>query len=130
MKATKTIILAALLTIGLGCGYSKKSSLPPTPGTMPAIAQLNPTGQAAGSPAFQLEIDGANFSGNASVSFNGTTMVPLSSTAAKITVMIPAAAIMNSGMVPVTVTNPGIPGGMYGGGTSPATSAPVNFTIN
>jgi hypothetical protein len=35
-----------------------------------------------------------------------------------------------SGTVPVTVTNPGTPGGIYGGGTSPATSSPMNFTVN
>jgi hypothetical protein len=44
--------------------------------------------------------------------------------------MIAATAIMNSGTVPVTVTNPAIPGGIYGGGTAAATSAPMNFTIN
>jgi hypothetical protein len=32
--------------------------------------------------------------------------------------------------VPVTVTNPGTPGGIYGGGTSPATSMPMTFMIN
>jgi hypothetical protein len=130
MKTTKTVILSALLAIGLGCGYSKKSTMPPTAGTMPAIAQLNPSSQTAGSPAFQLEIDGTNFAGNASVSFNGATMTPSSASAAKIEVMIPATAIMNKGPVPVTVTNPGTPGGPYGGGTSPATSAAVTFTVD
>jgi hypothetical protein len=28
------------------------------------------------------------------------------------------------------VTNPGTPGGIYGGGTSPATSMPMTFMIN
>jgi hypothetical protein len=28
------------------------------------------------------------------------------------------------------VTNPGTPGGQYGGGTAAATSDPMNFTIN
>jgi hypothetical protein len=32
--------------------------------------------------------------------------------------------------VGATVTNPGTPGGLYGGGTLPETSAPMNFTIN
>jgi hypothetical protein len=30
----------------------------------------------------------------------------------------------------VTVTNPGTAGGVYGGGTSAETSAPMTFTIN
>jgi len=130
MKTTQTVILAALLAIGLGCGYSKKSTTPPAAGTMPTITQLNPSSIAAGSAAFQLEIDGTSFAGNASVSFNGVTMTPTSASAVKIEVMIPATSIMSAGSVPVTVTNPGTPGGPYGGGTSPATSAPMNFTIN
>jgi hypothetical protein len=130
MKTTQTVILAVLLAIGLGCGYSKKSTTPPSAGTMPSITQLNPSSMAAGSPAFQLEIDGTSFAGNASVSFNGTTMTPASTSGVKILVMIPATSIMNAGSVPVTVTNPGTPGGPYGGGTSPATSTPMTFTIN
>jgi len=131
MKTTPTVILATLLAIGLGCGYSKHSNMPPTPGTMPAIQQLNPTSMAAGSPAFQLEIDGTNFAGNASVTFNTTTMSPTSAAGDKILVMIPASAIMNKGSMPVTVTNPGTPGGPYGGGTQSATSQPPTmFTIN
>lgn len=131
MKTTQTVILAVLLAIGLGCGYSKKSTTPPTAGTMPTITQLNPSSVAAGSATFQLEIDGTSFAGNASVSFNGTTMTPTSAAADKIEVMIPASAIMNKGSVPVTVTNPGTPGGPYGGGTQPETSnPPTPFTIN
>jgi hypothetical protein len=130
MKTTQTVILSALLAIGLGCGYSKKSTTPPAAGTMPTITQLNPSSTAAGSAAFPLEIDGTSFAGNASVSFNGATMTPSSTSGVKIEVMIPATAIMNKGTVPVTVTNPGTPGGPYGGGTSPATSAPMSFTID
>jgi hypothetical protein len=43
---------------------------------------------------------------------------------------IPASAVMTTATVPVTVTNPGTPGGIYGGGTAAASSAPMNFTIN
>src|SRR5438270_4167066 len=103
MKTTQTVILVALLAIGLGCGYSKHATTPPSPGTMPTITQLNPASQAAGSPAFQLEIDGSNFATNASVTFGGATMTPTSATATKVEVMIPATAIMNAGTVAVTV---------------------------
>lgn len=130
MKTTKTVILSVLLAIGLGCGYSKKSTTPPSPGTMPAIQQLNPSSMAAGSPAFQLEIDGTNFAASASITFGTTTMSPTSAAADKILVMIPATAIMNKGSVPVTVTNPGTPGGPYGGGTASATSTAVTFTVD
>jgi len=33
-------------------------------------------------------------------------------------------------MAAVTVTNPGTPGGIYGGGTAAETSNSVTFTIN
>ena len=95
------------------------------------IAQLNPASMTHGSAAFTLEVDGTNFNANAVVNFNnaaqtGTTWV----NSAKLTVMIPASAITTAGTVPVTVTNPGTPGGPYGGGTQSETSAVVNFTIN
>jgi len=131
MKTTQTIILAALMAFGLGCGYSKKSTMPASPGTMPAITQLNPSSMAAGSATFSLEVDGSNFNGNAVVNFNnaamaGTTWV----NSGKLMVTIPASAITTAGMVPVTVTNPGTQGGPYGGGTQAETSAVMNFTIN
>ena len=131
MKRVQTVLLATLLAIGLGCGYSKKSNMPPTPGTMPAISQLSPSSQAAGSATFQLEVDGSNFNGNAVVNFNGVAMTGTSwVNAGKLEVMIPSSAIMTAGTVPVTVTNPGTQGGIYGGGTQAETSAAMNFTIN
>lgn len=131
MKTTQTIILAALLAIGLGCGYSRHSNTPPMPGSMPAIAQLNPPSETHGAAAFSLEVDGSNFNSNAVVNFNnvamsGSTWV----NSGKLMVPIPASAIANAGTVPVTVTNPGTPGGPYGGGTQSETSAAMNFTIN
>jgi hypothetical protein len=131
MKTVQTITLATLLAIGLGCGYSKHSSTPPAPGTMPAIAQLNPSSQAAGSAAFPLEVDGSNFNGNAVVNFNGAAMSGTTwVNSGKLMVTIPTSAIMNKGMVPVTVTNPGTAGGPYGGGTQPETSTAMTFTVN
>jgi hypothetical protein len=131
MKTTQTVILAALLVLGLGCGYSKHSNMPATPGTMPAITQLNPASMAAGSAAFSLEVDGSNFNGNAIINFNNAAQAQTQwESASKVSVTIPASAIMNKGTVPVTVTNPGTPGGPYGGGTQAATSTAMNFIIN
>jgi IPT/TIG domain-containing protein len=129
MKITETLILAAVLAAGLSCGYSKKTT-PPAPGTMPTITQLSPASATAGGAAFQLEVDGTNFATAAVVNFNGVAQTTTWVSAAKVEAMIPASAIMNSGIVPVTVTDPGTPGGTYGGGTLPETSAPMNFTIN
>lgn len=125
----KLLMVLSLAAITAGCGYSK-STTPPTPGTAPVISQLNPSSTAAMGPAFQLEVDGTSFAGQAVVKFNGAAQTTTRVSATKLTAMIPASAITTAGTVPVTVTNPGTPGGVYGGGTSPATSAPMNFTIN
>lgn len=126
MKLSIVVLLAAL---GVGCGYSKPANMPAQPGTAPAISQLTPPSTAAGSSTFTLEVDGNNFAAAAVVNFNGTAMTTTRVSTSKLNASIPASAVMNSGTVPVTVTNPGTPGGQYGGGTLPATSAPVNFNI-
>jgi hypothetical protein len=100
------------------------------PGTTPTIKELNPVSITAGGDAFSLEVDGLDFSGSAIVNFNGAAMTTQFANSGKITATIPASAIMNSGTVPVTVTNPATPGGPYGGGTAPATSLPMNFVID
>ena len=126
----KLFLVLLVASIGVGCGYSKPATTPAAPGTVPTIAQLVPPSTAAGSSTFSLEVDGTNFGSSAVVNFNGAAMSTTRVSASKITANIPASAVMNAGTVPVTVTNPGTPGGMYGGGTSPATSAAMNFTIN
>jgi hypothetical protein len=127
-NTNKTLILALLAAITVGCGYSK-----PAPPSTPAIQQLNPASATAGGAQFQLEVDGTNFSGSAYVNFNGVRESTTVVNSGKLNAMIPASAIVNAGTVPVTVTNPGSSGGggIYGGGMgSSVTSAPVNFTIN
>ncbi len=128
MKTVQIVLLAGLLPIGLACGYSKHTT-PPQAGTMPAITQLSPNNENAGA-AFTLTVNGSNFASNAAVNFNGAAQTTTHVSANQLTAAIPGSADMNSGTVPVTVTNPGTPGGLYGGGTLPETSAPMNFTIN
>ena len=127
MKLLMVVLLAA---IGVGCGYSSHATMPQQPGTMPAIATLVPPSTAMGSSTFTLEVDGTNFGGKASVSFNGAPMATTFVSATVVRATIPASAVMNAATVPVTVTNPGTPGGIYGGGTAAAVSAPMNFTIS
>jgi hypothetical protein len=126
----KFFIVLLLAAMGVGCGYSKPATTPAQPGTMPAIAQLVPPSTAAGSSQFTLEVDGTNFNSNAFVSFNGTVMTTTVASGTRVMATIPATAVMNTGNVPVIVTNPGVAGGMYGGGTQAATSQPTSFTIN
>lgn len=117
----KTLPLIMLLAVGLGCGYSKPKT------NMPAISQLNPASVTAGSGQFLLEVDGTNFASNALINFNGTSEATTVMSSSKLTAMIPGSAIVSSGTVQVTVTNPGS-GVMYGGG--PVMSGPKPFTIN
>lgn len=128
LKTLKLALPAVLFAVTLGCGYSKKMT-PAQPGTMPNIVQLNPADTAAGV-QFLLEVDGTNFSGTAVINFNGAAQATTVLNSTKLQATIPGSAIMNAENVPVTVTNPGTPGGPYGGGTTAQTSAAMNFTIN
>lgn len=126
----KLLMILLLAASGIGCGYSSHATTPPAPGTTPTIAQLVPPSMAAGSSQFTLEVDGTNFGSKAVVNFNNAAMTTTIVSATKVTATIPASAVSAAGTVPVTVTNPGTPGGLYGGGTAAATSTPMNFTIN
>lgn len=130
MRIVNTALVAGLLALGLACGYSKPASTPAAAGTMPTIASLDPNTVAHGSSEFPLQVNGTNFNGNAQVNFNGAAMSTKWTNAGLITATIPASAIATAQVVQVTVTNPGTPGGVYGGGTQAETSAPMTFTID
>ena len=130
MKLCAILLLSAL---AVGCGYSKTTT-PIQPGTMPVITGLVPTkannSTSGGGVAFTLEVDGSKFNSDAVINFNGAPQTTTFVSSSKITAMIASSAIATAGTVPVTVTNPGKPGGLYGGGTQPSTSTAMNFTIN
>jgi hypothetical protein len=130
MRILKTVLVAALLGLGMACGYSKPATTPAAAGTMPTISKLSPDSATHGDGEFSLIVSGSNFNGNASVNFNNTSMTTVWTNSGLVTATIPASAIATAGMVQVTVTNPGTPGGEYGGGTQAETSAPMTFTIN
>jgi len=124
MNISKALIPALLIVMTLGCGYSNPSM---STAAMPAISQLSPGSVTAGGAQFQLEVDGANFASNAVINFNGTAQATQFVSASKLETMIPSGAILNTGTVPVTVTNPASTG-RY---NIPAvTSAPMNFNID
>ena len=129
----KTALLAALLALTLGCGYTSKNSAP-VAGTVPVITQLSPDNRAAGSAGFTMTVNGSNFGTKAVVNWNSTAQTSGTTYVSgnQLMVAIPASLVMSAGTVHVTVTNPGTPGtGMYGsGGALAETSAPVSFTIN
>ncbi len=128
MKLLTTTLLVTLLTLTLACGYSHKTT-PPSAGNMPAIQTLNPNTATHGQAGFMLTVNGSNFNNNAVVNWNSSAQTTQFVSGAQLTVAVPASAIMNAGSVQVTVTNPGTPGGIYGGGTQAETSSPMTFTI-
>ena len=121
-----TVLL--LCAIAIGCGYGSKATTPPQPGATPVITQLTPPSVIHGN-AFALEVDGTSFAANAVINFGGTAETTTSPSAGKLHANIPSTAIMTAGTVPVTVTNPATPGGIYGGGTTAVTSTAMNFTV-
>lgn len=128
MKTVNHLVVAALILVAVACGgYGSKNM---TAGTMPAISQLSPTGTSAGGAAFTLTVNGSNFASKATVNWNGAAQTTTVISGSQLTIPVSAAMIMNSGSVQVTVTNPAISGGMYGGGTMAETSSPMMFTIN
>jgi hypothetical protein len=129
-KFMKLLLAVVLAAITVGCGYSSKTTTPAQPGTVPVISQLTPAATNAGAPAFMLEVDGSKFAGQATVNFGATKINPTFVNSGKLQAMVPATAVAAAGTVHVTVTNPGTPGGLYGGGTQPETSVAMDFTVN
>jgi len=78
-----------------------------------------------------LTVNGTSFSNNAQVKWNGTAQTTTFVTANQVTINVPASMVMTAGTVQVTVTNPAtMTGGLYGAGTTAATSTAMTFTIN
>jgi hypothetical protein len=127
MKAL-SILLLTMFTFG--CGYGTKATTPATAGVMPNITQLAPTNMNAGGTGFTLTVNGSNFAANSTVKWNGSAQTTQFVSANQITGAIPASAIAAPGTAQITVTNPGTPGGIYGGGTLDETSNSMAFTIN
>ena len=130
MRLAKTVLLAALLALGMACGYSSKASTPPAAGTMPNVTALVPASTAAGSTNVTLTVNGTNFNANATINWKGTALTTKYVSANQLTANIPDSDLSAAGTAAVTVTNPGTPGGIYGGGTSAETSNSMTFTIN
>ncbi len=126
----KTVATLLLFTLCLGCGYGSKTSTPASPGVTPTISALVPNNVNAGSAGFILTVNGASFANNAKVNWNGTAQTTMVMAGGQVTINVTSAMIAAPGTASITVTNPGMAGGIYGGGTAPATSTPMTFTIN
>jgi hypothetical protein len=132
MKIAKTLFVAALLVAGMACGYSSKPTMPAVAGTMPTIAALVPASTTAGMSLGTngLMVTGTNFNSNATINWNGTKLTTTFVSGTQLTATVPDADTATAGTFQVTVTNPGTPGGQYGGGTAAETSNMMPFTVN
>src|SRR5271155_593387 len=124
MKLVNTVFLATLLTFGLACGYSSKPTSPAAAGTMPTIAALVPNDTTAGTSLGTngLMVTGTNFNANATINWNGTALTTAYVSGTQLTATVPDSDTATAGTASVTVTNPGVAGGQYGGGTAAETS--------
>lgn len=129
MKNSILLLALAAVFLQLGCGYSKPGNTQAVAGTVPVVSQLVPASVAHGAAAFTLTINGSSFLSNAVVNWNGTALTTMFVTGNQLTAAVPAASIASAGSVPVTVTNPGMPGNPYGG-TLDESSTAMTFTIN
>jgi type IV pilus biogenesis protein CpaD/CtpE len=132
MRALSTVLLTAAIALTVACGYSKKATNPAVAGTMPTITELAPANVNSGEPAFLLTINGSNFSGKATINWNGVAQSTTDVSASQLTAIIPASAISTAATVMVTVSNPATAGtaAYGGGGTLAETSNAMSFTIN
>jgi hypothetical protein len=90
------------------------------PNPTPSVTSLTPISAAAGSAAFTLTVNGANFTPGAVVNWNGSPRSTTFVSSTQLTAQISAADVANQGTATVTATNPA-----PGGGTSNS----LNFTI-
>jgi hypothetical protein len=133
MKIATTLSLMALLALGLACGgYNSKSTptTPPSAGVLPAISALSPASTAAGSTGVILTVNGSDFNSNAAINWKGAALTTTFVSASQVMATVPDSDVATAGTAAVTVVNPGVAGGIYGGGTSPETSNSMTFTIN
>jgi hypothetical protein len=126
----KLLTIFVLSVFAIGCGYGSHSMTPPAPGTAPVINTLQPPSVTANSGDFKLTVNGLQFASGAFITFNNAKMSTTVTNSTQVFATIPNSAIMTTGKVNVTVTNPAVGGGIYGGGTAAATSTAVQFTID
>jgi hypothetical protein len=133
MKTLATVLLSVLTAFALACGgYSSSSHAitPPTAGTSPNITALVPNNANAGATSVVLTVNGTSFGGTATINWKGAALTTTYVSASQLMATVPDADLAASGTAAVTVTNPAVSGGIYGGGTIAETSNSMTFTVN
>jgi hypothetical protein len=95
---------------------------PPNP--VPTLAGLSPNNATAGSPAFTLTINGANFVNGAVVQWNGAPRQTTFVDSAQLTAQVTAADVAAVGSASVTIVNPAPGGGVSNALTFTITAIP------
>ena len=119
----KLVILGIVHLVFLAaCGGGTGQPSQPGGGSNPnpSITKISPTSAVAGSAAFTLTINGANFVAGSLVNFGGSSPATTFVSSTVLTADIPAVSIASTGTPGVTVTNP-VPGG--------GTSNTISFSI-
>ncbi len=110
----------ASLVILAGCGGGSNQSMNnQSPNPTPTITSVSPNGAVVGG-AFTLTINGTNFVAASMVTFGGSAPATTFVNSTELTAAIPAASVVSTGTLAVTVTNPAPGGGV---------SNSVNFNI-
>jgi YD repeat-containing protein len=104
--------------------YDGDGPQPPAENKVPTLTALTPSTAVAGSPQFDMAVDGANFLTGAVVTFNGQSRPTTVVSGERLSAAIAASDIQVAGAYSVTVINPGATGGTSATATFSVTSAP------
>jgi hypothetical protein len=104
-----------------GVDSNTKLSLNVVVANAPTLSAIAPNAVTAGSPNTTVTVTGANFVNQSTVEFNGAPLVTTFVSNQRLTAVIPAADLANTGRAAITVVNPG-----PGGGTSGSASLTIN----
>jgi uncharacterized protein (TIGR03437 family) len=122
--ATVTVFNPASAGGGGGTSNALTFMINPPPNPVPSLVSLSPNSAIAGSAAFTLTVNGANFINGAMVRWNGAERATTFVNATQLRAVVLAGDVANAGTANVTVFNPANQSG--GGGVSNA----LTFTIN
>ena len=114
--AVLSLLLFGLNVVLTGCGTSSGTPSQSTP--YPQIYSLSLASTPAGSAAFTLTVNGANFTSGSTVMWNGTSRTTTYVSSSQLTAAILAADVATTGTAQVTVSDSG------------RSSGAVNFTIS
>ncbi|MGB9075150.1 MAG: IPT/TIG domain-containing protein [Terriglobales bacterium] len=117
MSRLSLCFLLALALISAGCGYGSKYMASGSGAGSPTVTELVPPNANAGGMAFTLTVNGSGFGTDAVVYWGTTPQSTMYLSGNQVTAQIPAADIMNPGMVAVYVRTGG------------KNSNSVNFTV-